>query len=133
MTHIEVKGSRVPDEVRPFAAHGRAEVVKLGEHSVMRVLFEPGWRWSQDVKPIAGTEWCEANHFGYCISGRMAVKTRDGEEVTFGPGDFFSIEPGHDAWVVGDEPCIAIDFGGYEQYARRSVERVAERAPSPPT
>ena len=100
-----------PDEVRPFAAHGRMEIVKVGNLTVGRGTFEPGWRWSDDVKPIAGTDSCQAHHAGYVISGRMGVRMDDGTESEVGPGAVAVIEPGHDAWVIGDEPCVLVDFG----------------------
>ena len=107
-----------PDETRPFAAHGKMEVVKLGDGVVGKGVFEPGWRWSQDVKPIAKTESCQVHHLGYIISGRMRIKMDDGTETELGPGDVMDIEPGHDGWTVGDEPCVALEFGGAVQYAK---------------
>lgn len=118
MGDLTIKNVGAPDEVRPFAAHGRADVVDLAGHPVLFGTFEPGWRWSQDVKPIAQTDSCQAPHLIYCVSGRMGVRMNDGTEGEIGPGDVASIAPGHDAWVAGDEPCIAVDFGGYAQYAK---------------
>jgi uncharacterized cupin superfamily protein len=80
--------------------------------------WEPGWRWSEHMKPIAGTDSCEATHLIYAISGKMHVVMNDGSEGDIGAGDFASISPGHDAWVVGDEPFVGVDFGGYSQYAK---------------
>ena len=71
---------------------------------------EPGWRWSNDVKPIAGTDWCMVLHEGYCVSGSAIVRAEDGTETSVGPGDGYVIQPGHDAWVVGDEPWVTVDF-----------------------
>jgi hypothetical protein len=119
MASVEVKSFSSPDEVREFAGHGQAAVVSVDDHPVLYGTFEPGWRWSQDIKPIAQTDSCEAPHLIYCISGRMHVAMDDGSESEIGPGDVASIAPGHDAWVVGDEPCVAVDFGGYAQYAKR--------------
>src|SRR6185295_13347567 len=107
MAGLEVKSVSSPDEVRPFADHGNAAVVTVGGRPVIYGTFEPGWRWSEDLKPIAGTHSCEASHALYVISGRMAVRMDDGQEGEIGPGDVATIEPGHDAWVVGDEPCVA--------------------------
>ena len=118
MAGLEIKSTGNPDEVRQFAGHGHADVVNIGGHPVIYGTFEAGWRWSEDLKPIAHTDHCEANHLLYCISGRMRVQMADGTEGELGPGDVASIEPGHEAWVVGDEPCIAVDFGGYARYAR---------------
>jgi quercetin dioxygenase-like cupin family protein len=119
MPSAEVKSVESPDETRPFADKGQAAVVTVDNHPVLKGTFEPGWRWSDHVKPIAGTDSCEAPHLLYCISGQMHVVMNDGTEVDVRPGDVASIAPGHDAWVVGDEPCVAVDFGGYSQYAQQ--------------
>jgi hypothetical protein len=115
---LQVKHGNTPDESRPFAKHGHAEMHNFEGGVVMRGVFEPGWRWSQDVAPIAGTKTCQASHLGYVVSGRMRIRTETGTEEEIGPGDFFKISPGHDAWVVGSEPCVLVDFAGYEQYAK---------------
>ncbi|WP_285698590.1 cupin domain-containing protein [Actinomadura sp. NBRC 104412] len=91
----------------------------VGGQPVARGTFEPGWRWSRNVGPIAGTDRCEASHLGYCLSGRMRVTMSDGGGIDVGPGDAIAIPPGHDAEVVGDEPCVLIDFGEVSDYARR--------------
>jgi quercetin dioxygenase-like cupin family protein len=109
-----------PDETRPFADRGKVDVVVLGDVTVGRGELEPGWRWSEHVRPLAETESCQAGHTGYVLSGRMKVVMEDGTEGEAGPGYAFVIPPGHDAWVVGDEPCVFLDFSGMEQYARRS-------------
>jgi hypothetical protein len=119
MATSEAKSLDSPDERRPFADHGGGDVVNVGGHPVMRSRFEPGWRWSEDVKPIAGTDTCQVGHFGYCISGRMHVVMDDGTEFDMGPGDVVSIAPGHDAWTVGDEACVFVDFGEVEPYAKQ--------------
>ena len=119
MAKIEVKSLDSPDETRPFADKGQAEVINIGGGTVLRGTFEPGWRWSEHVKPIAGTDSCQSPHFLYALSGRMAVAMDDGTEMEVGPGDVARIEPGHDAWVVGDEPCVAVDFGPSPAYAKR--------------
>jgi hypothetical protein len=108
-----------PDEIREFVAHGRSHVVDLAGRIVGRAEFEPGWRWSNDVKPIAGTDLCQASHLGYCVSGRMRVQMQDGPQTDIGPGDAFAIPPGHDAEVLGDEPCVMMDFGEIASYAKR--------------
>jgi hypothetical protein len=100
-----------PDETRKFVAHGKVDVVNVGGMTAMRGTFEPGWKWSQDVKPIAKTDSCQAAHLGYTISGRMKVLMDDGTEQEVGPGDVVQIAPGHDAWTVGSEPCVMVDFG----------------------
>lgn len=109
-----------PEETRPFEdGMGQVEVVNIEEGPVGRATFEPGWRWSEHVKPIARTESCQAPHMGYFVSGRMRVVMDDGQETEFGPGDFSVIPPGHDAWVVGPEPCVVIDWQGFSDYAKR--------------
>src|SRR5687767_14079760 len=104
-SNLQVKRARTPDEMRAFKAHGHVEVHKIGEGTVMRGVFEPGWKWSDDVAPIAGTKSCMAPHMCHVISGRMKIRMDDGTEAEVGPGDFFKADPGHDAWVVGNEPC----------------------------
>jgi len=115
---LQVKGFDQPDEVRPFAAHGSMKVVQLGETTAGYGTFEPGWRWSEDVKPIAGTDSCQAHHTIYIISGRMHIVMNDGTERELGPGDAAVIPAGHDAWTVGDEACLAVDFTGVARYAK---------------
>jgi mannose-6-phosphate isomerase-like protein (cupin superfamily) len=114
-----VKSLDQPDETRPFAGHGRMAVVQLGDTTVGRGVFEPGWRWSQDVKPIAGGDSCQAHHTLYILSGRMHVRMDDGTELELGPGDAAVLAPGHDAWTVGEEPCVGIDTTGVARYAKR--------------
>ena len=109
-----------PEETRPFEDDmGKLELVNIDRGPVGRATFQPGWRWSEHVKPIAKTDSCEAAHMGYYVSGRMRVIMDDGQEAEFGPGDFAVIPPGHDAWVVGEEPCVVIDWQGFADYARR--------------
>ena len=120
MSGLDVKSVSSPEEVRPFQdGKGTAAVVHVAGQPVLYATFEPGWRWSEHVKPIAGTDSCQTNHFGYALSGRMRVAMDDGSESEIGPGDVATIAPGHDAWIVGDEKCVMIDFGGYGQYAQR--------------
>lgn len=118
MGTLEIKNLESPEESRPFAGKGHADVVTVGGQPVLKGVFEPGWRWSEHLRPIAGTENCQASHFLYCLSGHMAVRMEDGTEDEFGPGDVVAISPGHDAWTIGDEPCVLVDFGGYAQYAK---------------
>jgi len=108
-----------PDERRDFP-NGHAEIVRVSGNEIGRLVFEPGWRWSNDVKPIAGTESCEAPHFQYHVSGRLAIRMDDGTEFVAGPGDVTSLPSGHDAWVVGDEPVVVVDWFGATDYARQS-------------
>ncbi len=118
MAALEGKGFSSPDEVREFVSNGRVELVKLESGPVGKGTFEPGWRWSEHVKPLAGTDSCQVQHIGYVISGRMKVVGDDGAEVEVGPGDVFHMPPGHDAWTVGDEACVLVDFGGLHGYAQ---------------
>lgn len=118
MASSELKKLSTPDETRKFE-HGQIEVVNIGGGSVGRATFQPGWKWSKDVKPIAGTELCEAPHFMYQISGRMHIEMKDGTTIDVGPGDVAMIPPGHDGWVVGNEPVVAVDWGGAANYAKR--------------
>ena len=111
-TSLIVKSLDRPEESRAPSDRGLIEMVTLGELTVGRAVFQPGWRWSEDVKPVAGTELCEVPHTGYVVSGRECVRMADGTEVELGPGDAFVIPPGHDAWVIGNEPCVTLDFSG---------------------
>jgi quercetin dioxygenase-like cupin family protein len=117
MAKAENKNVGKPDETRKFEL-GHIDLINIGGGSVGKATFEPGWRWSRHVKPIAKTEWCEAPHFMYQISGRMHVKMADGQEFEMGPGDVAVMPSGHDAWVVGDEPVVAIDWQGATNYAK---------------
>ncbi|HEX2103622.1 MAG TPA: cupin domain-containing protein [Solirubrobacteraceae bacterium] len=120
-TAIEVKNFDAPDEARPFERHGELRMVTVAGKEIGRARFEPGWRWSADVKPIAGTESCEFAHFLHVISGRMRVVMDDGTEVELRPGDVASIPAGHDAEVLGDEPCVTVDVGEQDaDYAKRA-------------
>ena len=119
MAELEVKHVSAPEETRPFAdGKGHADVLQLQGQPVLYATFEPGWRWSEHVKPIAKTDSCQATHLMYCISGRMHVQMDDGAEQEIGPGDVAAIPPGHDAWIVGDEACVAVDWGGAANYAK---------------
>jgi hypothetical protein len=100
-----------PHETRPFKEHGHVDVVTLGDFTLGRAVFEPGWKWSDDVKPIAGTDSCQTHHTGFCLSGQMTVRFDDGNEMSFGTGDVVNLQPGHDAWTVGDEACVMLDTG----------------------
>ena len=120
MAQVETKSFDSPDEVREFEGNGRAEVVNLGGQAVGRGTFEPGWRWSTNVKPIAGTDSCQVSHLGYVVSGRMRIFMDDGSESEIGPGQVAAIPPGHDAETVGEEPCVMVDFGEFGDYAKRT-------------
>ncbi|WP_141580935.1 cupin domain-containing protein [Actinomadura sp. WMMA1423] len=114
----EIKSIEKPDDRRDFP-RGHIEIVNLGDLVFAKATFEPGWRWTESVKDLAGTELCEVHHNGYVAEGRMHVLTRDGAEQEVGPGDVFILPPGHDAWIVGEEPCVVYDFaGGMGEYAK---------------
>jgi quercetin dioxygenase-like cupin family protein len=120
MSKLVRRSLNTPDETRPFdGGTGHLEVVNVEGGAVGRATFLPGWKWSEHVKPIAKTESCQAAHTGYFVSGRMKVVTDGGEEMEYGPGDFAVMAPGHDAWTIGDEPCVVIDWQGYTDYAKR--------------
>ena len=107
-----------PDEKRTFP-NGQVELITIGGVTFGRATLQPGWKWSTHVKPIAKTESCEAPHLQYHISGRIHVVMDDGSEAEFGPGDVSLIPPGHDAWVVGNEPVVIVDISGMTDYAKR--------------
>ncbi len=113
----ECKSLSEPEETRSFSK-GRLDLVHIGGVAMGRGTFEPGWKWSECVKPIAKTDSCQASHLGYAISGHMKAVMDDGGELTFGPGDAMSLPPGHDAWIVGNEPCVLIDISGAGNYAK---------------
>jgi EutQ-like cupin domain len=118
MAGLSSQNFNAPDETRTFDK-GQLAVITLGTATVGRATFQPGWKWSECVKPIAGTESCEAAHLGYVVSGQMHVVMDDGATADTRPGDLVNIAPGHDAWVVGDEPCVMVDFEGASNYAQR--------------
>lgn len=107
-----------PDERRPFA-RGHTDVATIGGVTLGLATFEPGWRWSESIKPIAGTESCQVAHVGYMVSGRMAARMNDGTEMEYGKGDLVFIPPGHDGWTVGDEPAIFLQVLGAAEYAKK--------------
>ena len=114
----EHKTFNTPDEVREFP-NGQAEILTIGSSEVGRLIFQPGWRWSTDVKPLAKTASCQAPHFQYHVSGRLAIRMDDGTEFMAQPGDVTSLPVGHDAWVVGSEPVVVVDWFGATNYAKK--------------
>ena len=123
---LQQKNLDSPDETRAFE-NGKAQVVTLGdEFTASRLVLEPGWKWSEDVKPIAGTDSCQVLHTGYHVSGRLHVRLDDGTEKEYGPGDAYIIPPGHDAWVVGEEPVVTVDMSRVtaEHYAKEVTDTV---------
>jgi hypothetical protein len=121
---FESKSLNSPDEVRKFDK-GKVELVNVAGSTIGRATFEPGWKWSTCVKPIANTNSCQAAHFGYQVSGTMTTRMDDGIETTSKAGDVLNIPPGHDAWVVGNEAVVVLDFQGMVDYAKQSKTRVA--------
>jgi hypothetical protein len=117
VTKFETKSLDGPDEVRT-PSKTRIEVVHLGGFTLGRFNFEPGWRWSECIKPVAGTDSCQVSHVGYVVSGTMTVHLADGQEQTIKAGESYTIPPGHDAWVEGNEPVVAIEMMSAETYAR---------------
>jgi hypothetical protein len=117
MRQAEHKSFESPDELREFA-EGQAEILLIGGGEVGRYTVQPGWRWSQHVKPIAGTELCEAPHFQYHVAGTLRIRMADGTEFDVGAGEVSILRPGHDAWVVGEEPVTVIDWGGAHTWAK---------------
>ena len=119
MAGVQARGFDAPDETRT-PDKTKVDVVRMGDTSAARFTFEPGWKWSECVKPVAGTDSCQARHVGVVHSGRLNVVHDDGTEQELGPGDAYVIEPGHDAWVIGDERFVGFEFESHsaEEYAR---------------
>ena len=109
VTSLARKSHDEPDESRR-PEKSQIDVVTVGDYTIGRFTFEPGWRWSDCIKPVAKTESCQNNHVGYCVSGSLEVRLESGETVTLTPGDSYTIPPGHDAWVVGDEAFVGLEF-----------------------
>jgi hypothetical protein len=118
LTKAERKSINKPEETRSFEK-GKVELVTIGGIQVGRATLQPGWKWSQHVKPIANTDSCQAPHFQYQISGTMVVVMDDGTKIESKAGDFTNFPPGHDAWVVGNEPVVVVDFQGLADYAKK--------------
>ena len=117
MSTMQKKNLSQPDETRRFDK-GRVELVSLGGLTFGRATFQPGWKWSTCVKPLAKTNSCQASHLSYHVSGRLVTVMDDGTTAEFGPGDVSLIPPGHDAWVAGNEPVVVIDISGMTEYAK---------------
>jgi len=117
MSAAERKTFDRPDETRSFQK-GSLDLVDVAGAQIGRLVLEPGWRWSDHVKPLAGTEWCEAPHFQYHVSGTLRIQMADGTELDAVAGDVTALPSGHDAWVVGDEPAVIVDWWGATDYAK---------------
>jgi hypothetical protein len=117
MASAEHKRFDSADETRTFEK-GRVDLLNIGGATIGQLTLEPGWRWSEHVKPLAGTDWCEAPHFQYQVSGRVHVVMQDGTEFDAEAGSVHALPQGHDAWVVGDEPVVLVDWWGASNYAK---------------
>jgi len=113
-----IKRFETPDEVRVFAK-GKFELVKVGAMTIGRASYEPGWKWSTHVRPLVGTPSCQVEHIGMVVSGQAVCAMDDGRLYTMKAGDIFYIGPGHDSWVVGDEPYVSLHFVGADDYAHK--------------
>jgi hypothetical protein len=122
MNTMQVKSLNQPEEVRTFDK-GKVELVKANGAMIGRAVFQPGWKWSESVKPLAKTKSCEAPHFQYHVSGTLHVKMDDGTEMDLKPGDISYLPSGHDAWVVGNEPAVVVDFQGMLDYAKEQGKK----------
>jgi hypothetical protein len=110
MASFQKKRFEKPDETTSHPKT-KVEVVRMSDLTLTRITYMPGWKWSIDIKPIAGTKSCQKRHLGYCLSGHLAGKLDDGSKWEFEPGDVIDIPPGHDGWVVGNEPAVLLEFG----------------------
>jgi hypothetical protein len=118
MEKAEVKTFGKPEEVREFP-NGKLELINVGGAAIGRATLQPGWKWSTSVQPIAKTKSCEAPHFQYHVSGILRVRMEDGTELDCRAGDVSLLPSGHDAWVVGNEPVVVVDFQGMVEYAKQ--------------
>jgi hypothetical protein len=119
MATLEINNFAAPDEVRAPDPTVKIEVVKLAGGEIGRYTFQPGWRWSEHIKPVVGGDSCQTEHLGYLVSGKMGIKTDDGTAGEVMPGSVYRIAPGHDGWVIGDEPVVVVEFQGAKTYAKR--------------
>lgn len=117
MPGFEFKSLNAPDETRA-PDKTKVEVVKVGGHQVARLTLQPGWKWSECIKPVVNTESCQAEHLGYLVSGHMHIVHNDGSGADIGPGDAYAIAPGHDAWVLGNEPVVGLEFTSAATFAK---------------
>jgi len=117
VSKLEAKSHDTPDELRS-PQKTRVEVVRLKDFTLGRFKFEPGWRWSECIKPVVKTDSCQVAHVGYCVSGRARIRLNDGSETEIQPGMSYTIPPGHDAWVEGSEPFVCVEVMSAEQFAK---------------
>jgi mannose-6-phosphate isomerase-like protein (cupin superfamily) len=135
---VQKKNLDTPDETRDFE-QGKMQIATISDFKAARLLLQPGWKWSEHVKPLAQTDSCQVRHTGYVVSGRMKVVMEDRSEADLGPGDAYVIEPGHDAWIVGDEPFVGVDVsvetvegfakeeGAQEEEDKEVIDRAKDR------
>jgi mannose-6-phosphate isomerase-like protein (cupin superfamily) len=114
---LEAKSHGSPDELRT-PPKSRVEIVRLENYTIGRLVLEPGWRWSECIKPVVKTDSCQLSHVGYAVSGSLTVRMQDGTQKTVGAGESYTIPPGHDAWVAGNETFVGIEVMSAEQYAK---------------
>jgi mannose-6-phosphate isomerase-like protein (cupin superfamily) len=119
---VTKKSFRSPDETRTFP-NGKVEIIHFEDRAAALVTLRPGWKWSTDVRPLEQAQTCQTTHLQYVISGRLMVEMEGGKQMELSPGDFVLIPPGHDAWVVGNEPFVAVDLLGMTDYAKPQDER----------
>jgi len=117
MAGFESRDFSAPDETRT-PDKTTVELVNIAGGQIGRYTFQPGWRWSECIKPVVGTDSCQVDHTGYAVAGRLHIKHDDGTEGEVKPGDVYRIAPGHDAWTVGDEPAVFVEFQGAASYAK---------------
>lgn len=125
MHEVILKRFEKPDEVRTFEK-GKFELVHIGNMTIGRASYDPGWRWSEHVGRAAGAKSCQVEHVGLVVSGRATAAMDDGRVIEMKPGDLFYIEPGHDSWVVGNEPYVSLHFAGATDYAQK--DRLQEKS-----
>lgn len=117
VAQLDVKSHNTPDEKRrPDKAE--VDVVTVGDYTIGRLTFEPGWRWSESIKPVVNTDSCQNSHVGFCVAGKLVVETTDGKRINITEGDSYTIPPGHDAWVEGDKPFTGIEFLSAATFAK---------------
>jgi quercetin dioxygenase-like cupin family protein len=116
MAGLAIERFESPTETRTFEK-GRLDVIEVGGMTIGRATYEPGWKWSEHVAPTAGTDTCQVEHVGMVVSGQAAVLMDDGTEMVMKPGDIFHVPPGHDSWIVGEEPYVSLHFLGADEYA----------------
>ena len=121
MAGIEINDFSSPDEIRRPDPTVNVEVVKMADGEIGRYTFQPGWRWSEHIKPVVGGTACQTEHLGYVVTGTMGIQTADGTAAEVNAGEVYHIAPGHDGWVIGDESLVVIEFQGAHTYATRQA------------